>query len=76
MLWYQLFLVFHLPNQYAVGSFDYSVEMEKDSALQGKWSEDDDELIPLRRVLLIPSETFPQCISDIKKAFSLPAASS
>ncbi|CAG0880155.1 unnamed protein product [Darwinula stevensoni] len=42
-------------HSYAVGSFDYSVETEKDSALQGKWSEDDDELIPLRRLLLLPS---------------------
>lgn len=48
-------------------SFEFSVEKKFDSGLSGRWSEDDEELMPYRRVLLLESSRLPIILEAIKR---------
>lgn len=48
-------------------SFEFSVEKESDSGLSGLWKESDDELTPLRRVLIIPASKFDEIVHKIEQ---------
>ncbi|XP_055639171.1 protein BCCIP homolog [Toxorhynchites rutilus septentrionalis] len=50
----------------SVASFDYSVQKETTTALAGNWLEDDDELQPFRKVLLIDANKFQETVNTIK----------
>lgn len=50
----------------SVASFDYSVQKETTTALAGNWLEEDDELQPFRKVLLIETSRLPETINTIK----------
>lgn len=50
----------------SVASFDYSVQKETTTALAGNWLEEDDELQPFRKVLLIEISRLPETINTIK----------
>jgi protein BCP1 len=50
----------------AICSFEFSVEQESDSALSGRWTEDDYEMVPYRRVLLIEASKMQQILDKIK----------
>lgn len=54
----------------ATASFEFSVEKESDSALSGKWTESDDEMVPYRRVLLFESAKLQPIIDKIKSEIS------
>ncbi|XP_057340301.1 protein BCCIP homolog isoform X1 [Microplitis mediator] len=47
--------------------FEFSVAKETDTGLSGAWSEDDDELIPYRRVMIFEASKLPGIIEKIKK---------
>ncbi|XP_076308237.1 protein BCCIP homolog [Tachypleus tridentatus] len=47
--------------------FDFSVEMEADSALGGMWKDDDEEFTPYRRVIIIPATRWPNIIRKLKE---------
>lgn len=51
---------------YVTASFDYSVESEADSGLDGNWEEDDTQLIPYRRVSLIDAKKLSEIIVALK----------
>ncbi|XP_014203369.1 protein BCCIP homolog [Copidosoma floridanum] len=50
----------------AVCSFEFSVETESDNGLTGTWTEDDDELVSYRRVLLFEASKLPEIIRKVK----------
>lgn len=50
----------------SIASFDYSVQKETTTALAGNWLEEDDELQPFRKVLLIETSRLPETINTIK----------
>lgn len=52
---------------FVTASFDYSVEKEADSGLDGNWEEDDSELIPFRKVSLIDVKKLPDITASIKE---------
>ncbi|XP_015597237.1 protein BCCIP homolog isoform X2 [Cephus cinctus] len=54
----------------ATFSFEFSVEKDTDSGLSGTWSENDDEMIPYRRVLLFESSKLQPIIDKIKNQLS------
>ncbi|KAK6622251.1 hypothetical protein RUM44_002058 [Polyplax serrata] len=54
-------------DQEAEVSFEFSVEKESDSGLSGLWKESDDELTPLRRVLIIPASKFDEIVHKIEQ---------
>lgn len=51
---------------YVTASFDYSVESEADSGLDGNWEEDDTQLIPYRKVSLIDAKKLSEIIVALK----------
>ncbi|XP_058463932.1 protein BCCIP homolog [Malaya genurostris] len=50
----------------SVASFDYSVQKETTTALAGNWLEEDEELQPFRKVLLIEASKLPETINTVK----------
>ncbi|XP_055587781.1 protein BCCIP homolog [Uranotaenia lowii] len=50
----------------SIASFDYSVQKETTTALAGNWLEEDEELQPFRKVLLIEASKIPETIGTIK----------
>lgn len=50
----------------SIASFDYSVQKETSTALAGNWLEEDEELQPFRKVLLIDANKLPETINTIK----------
>lgn len=50
----------------AVCSFEYSVQSESDTGLSGKWMEDDKNLIPYRRLLVLDAGKLPNLIMNVK----------
>ncbi|EEB16732.1 protein BCP1, putative [Pediculus humanus corporis] len=44
--------------------FEFSVEKESDSGLTGLWKESDEEMTPLRRVLIIPASNLDKMIEQ------------
>ncbi|XP_053698061.1 protein BCCIP homolog [Sabethes cyaneus] len=54
----------------SVASFDYSVQKETATALAGNWLEEDEELQPFRKVLLIDANKLPEIVSTIKSLVS------
>lgn len=49
-----------------LASFDYSVQKETTTALAGNWLEEDEELQPFRKVLLIEANKLPDIVGTIK----------
>jgi protein BCP1 len=49
----------------SLASFEYSVKSEADSGLDGKWKEEDEELTPFRKVVIIDGKKFPQIVESI-----------
>ncbi|GLH11394.1 Protein BCCIP homolog [Gryllus bimaculatus] len=47
--------------------FEFSVKKESDSGLSGQWLEDDEEMTPYRRVLLVPANKLDGIIEQVKK---------
>jgi len=56
--------------QHSIASFDYTVKEEADSGLDGAWDEDDLQMIPFRRVILLDAKSLPDIISSIKELLS------
>ena len=54
-----------LFSQEALASFDYSVQSEADTGLSGKWREDDEELTPFRKVIVLDGKQFPALVESI-----------
>lgn len=54
-------------DEEAMCKFEFSVAKETDTGLSGTWNEDDDELIPYRRVMIFEAEKLPAIIEKIKK---------
>ncbi|CAG5077306.1 Similar to CG9286: Protein BCCIP homolog (Drosophila melanogaster) [Cotesia congregata] len=54
-------------DEEAMCKFEFSVAKETDTGLSGTWNEDDDELIPYRRVMIFEAEKLPGIIEKIKK---------
>ncbi|XP_011497256.1 PREDICTED: protein BCCIP homolog [Ceratosolen solmsi marchali] len=52
--------------QEATCSFEFNVQKETDSALSGRWTENDYEMIPYRQVLLIKASKLQQILEKIK----------
>lgn len=52
---------------FVTASFDYSVENEADSGMDGNWEEDDSELVPFRKVSLIDVKKLPEVTAAIKE---------
>uniref|UniRef100_A0A1B6D985 Protein BCCIP homolog n=2 Tax=Clastoptera arizonana TaxID=38151 RepID=A0A1B6D985_9HEMI len=57
-----------LLDEEADCKFEFSVETDVDSGLSGQWMEDDDPLIPYRRVLFFSADKFDQIILRIMAA--------
>ncbi|XP_067007101.1 protein BCCIP homolog [Anabrus simplex] len=55
-----------LIDQEAECKFEFSVKAESDSGLSGQWLEDDVEMIPYRRVLVVPATKMELIIERIK----------
>lgn len=51
--------------QEALDSFEYSVQAEADSGLSGKWREDDEELTPYRKVVILDGKNLPSIIDSV-----------
>lgn len=50
----------------SLASFDYSVQKETTTALAGNWLEEDEELQPFRKVLLIEANKLPDIVGAVK----------
>lgn len=48
-------------------SFEFNVSSESDTAVSGKWTEDDVEMIPYRRLLLIKAQKLPSIVQQVKQ---------
>lgn len=48
-------------------SFEFNVSSESDTGVSGKWTEDDVEMIPYRRLLLIKAQKLPSIIQEVKQ---------
>ncbi|CRL05935.1 CLUMA_CG019139, isoform A [Clunio marinus] len=51
--------------QESLASFEYSVQSEADTGLSGKWREDDEELTPFRKVIVIDGQKLPSIVESI-----------
>ncbi|XP_034940137.1 protein BCCIP homolog [Chelonus insularis] len=51
----------------ALCTFEFSVDKESDTGISGTWAEDDDEMIPYRRVMLFEASKLQPMIDKIKK---------
>lgn len=51
--------------QESLASFEYSVASEQDTGLGGKWREDDEEMMPFRKVIVIDGKKLPEIVEQI-----------
>lgn len=51
-------------------SFDFTVEKDKDNAVGGKWCDDDQEIIPYRKVVFFKAEKLNDIITKITNLFN------
>lgn len=51
--------------QESLASFEYSVLAEQDTGLGGKWREDDEEMTPFRKVVIIDGKKLPEIVEQI-----------
>lgn len=51
--------------QESLASFEYSVASEADTGLTGKWREDDEEVIPFRKVVILDAKKLPSIVESI-----------
>lgn len=58
-----------LFSQEAEFSFEFQVQTEQDSGLGGKWTDDDDEGTPKRKVLLIPARKLDIICNKLAEEF-------
>lgn len=49
------------------GSLEFNVSSESDTGVSGKWSEDDVEMIPYRRLILIKAQKLPSIVQKVKQ---------
>jgi protein BCP1 len=49
----------------SLASFEYSVRAECDTGFSGKWREDDEELMPFRKVVIIDGKRLPEIVEEI-----------
>lgn len=49
----------------SLASFEYSVQSEQDTGLGGKWREDDEEMAPFRKVVIIDGKKLPEIVGEI-----------
>ncbi|KAK0183370.1 hypothetical protein PV327_001419 [Microctonus hyperodae] len=57
-------------NENAMCTFEFAVDKESDTGLSGTWAEDDDEMIPYRRVMVFEACQLQPIIDKIKKFIS------
>lgn len=48
-------------------SFEFDISSQSDTGVDGKWTEDDVEMVPYRRVLLFKAQKLPSIIQKIKQ---------
>lgn len=48
-------------------SFEFDVASQSDTGVSGKWTEDDVEMIPYRRLLLFQAQKLPNIIQKVKQ---------
>lgn len=48
-------------------NFEFNVSTESDTGLTGKWTEDDVEMLPHRRVLIFSAQKFPSIVQKVKQ---------
>lgn len=51
--------------QESLASFEYSVKSEQDTALGGKWREDDETMFPFRKVIVIDGNKLPSIVEGV-----------
>lgn len=51
--------------QESLASFEYSVKSESDTGLSGKWRENDEELTPFRKVVVLDAKKLPSIVESI-----------
>lgn len=51
--------------------FEFEVQAEQDSGLGGKWTDDDDEGIPKRKVLLLPASKWETVCNKLATEFGM-----
>lgn len=51
--------------QESLASFEYSVQNEADTGLSGKWREDDVEMTPFRKVIVLDGKNLPSIVESI-----------
>lgn len=51
--------------QESLASFEYSVQAEADTGLSGKWREDDVEMTPFRKVVVLDGKNLPSIVESI-----------
>lgn len=51
--------------QESLASFEYSVASEQDTGLTGKWREDDEEMAPFRKVIVLDGKKLPDIVEQI-----------
>lgn len=54
-----------LFSRESLASFEYSVKDECDTGLSGKWREDDEELTPFRKVIVIDGKKLPEIVEQV-----------
>jgi protein BCP1 len=54
-----------LFSRESLASFDYSVKSDCDTGLSGKWRENDEELMPFRRVIIIDGKKLPGIVEQV-----------
>ncbi len=57
-------------------SFEYSVKAERDTMVGGEWDDEENEMEPLRTVMLIPAQKIPAIMEKLQQNLSLPGAAS
>lgn len=50
----------------ADASCEFNVSSESDTAVSGKWTEDDAEMVPFRRLILFKAQKLPSIIEKVK----------
>lgn len=49
----------------SLASFEYSIKDESDSGLSGKWKEDDEEMTPFRKLVILDGKRFPEIVESV-----------
>ncbi len=52
--------------------FEYSVAKERDTAVSGKWCEDEEELESMRTIMIIPADKMAQIMTKLQDVLAIP----